>query len=156
MLMTDDILAIQTLKYRYLRCLDLKKWDEFADTICEDIQANYGSHAGDRELTFTGRKDVVEYMSNAMGDFLTTVHCCTHPEIEVSGDEAKGSWLLQDVVLLPEKKIEIHGAAYYHDTYRREDGVWRIASTAYERIYETLQSYEDQPSYTMLANMWAK
>lgn len=152
--MTEDVAAIHALKYRYLRTLDLKKWDEFADTLCEDIVANYGSHAGDRELTFTGRDAVVEYMSGAMGSFLTSVHSVSHPEIEVDGDEANGTWLLQDVVLLPAQKLEIRGAAYYRDRYRREGGVWRLAQTGYERIYETVTSYEDQRGYKVLANMW--
>ena len=152
--MTDDVAAIHALKYRYLRTLDLKRWDEFADTLCEDIQASYGSHAGDQELTFSGRQAVVDYMSNAMGTFLTSVHSCSHPEIEVFGDEAVGTWLLQDVVLIPSKKFELRGASYYRDRYRREDGVWRIAETGYERIYETVMSYEGQDSYTVLANMW--
>lgn len=149
-----DVAAIHALKYRYLRTLDMKKWDEFADTLCEDIVANYGSHAGDRELTFTGRDAVVEYMSGAMGSFLTSVHSVSHPEIEVEGDEATGTWLLQDVVLIPEKKLEIRGAAYYRDRYRREDGIWRVAETGYERIYETVTSYEGQRGYKVLANMW--
>lgn len=152
--MADDIAALHALKYRYLRTLDTKKWDEFADTLCEDVVANYGSHAGDRELKFSGRGAVVEYMSGAMGTFLTSMHAVSHPEIAVGGDEAVGSWLLQDVVLIPAKKLEIRGAAYYRDRYRREDGVWRIAETGYERIYETVTSYEGQQGYTILANMW--
>lgn len=151
----DDIRELQDLKYRYLHALDMKRWDDFADTLCEDVIADYGSHAGDRELTFQGRSAVVDYMRNAMGTFLTSTHSCTHPQIEVEGDDATGSWLLQDVVLIPAKKLEIRGAAYYRDRYRRENGVWRIASTGYERIYETLTSYADQPGYQVLANIWS-
>lgn len=154
--MTDDITALHALKYRYLRTLDTKRWEEFADTLCVDVVANYGSHAGDRELKFSGRDAVVEYMSGAMGSSLTSMHSCSHPEVEVSGDEAVGSWLLQDVVLIPAKKLEIRGASYYRDRYRREDGVWRIAETGYKRIYETLTSYDGHPGYKILANMWSQ
>ena len=153
--MADHTVALHELKYRYLRTLDTKRWAEFADTLCEDIVANYGSHAGDRELRFDGRDAVVEYMSGAMGANLTSTHSVSHPEISISGDEATGSWLLQDVVLIPAKKLEIRGSAYYRDRYRCEDGVWRIAETGYERIYETLTSYGGQPGYRVLANMWA-
>lgn len=49
----------------------------------------------------------------------------------------------------------IRGSGYYADTYRKdEDGVWRIASTGYQRIYEALTSLEDMPSFK-LANRWA-
>ncbi len=48
---------------------------------------------------------------------------------------------------MPDFKIVIRGAGYYHDTYRRDaDGAWRIASTDYERIYEAMTSLEDTPS----------
>ncbi|HEY3995026.1 MAG TPA: nuclear transport factor 2 family protein, partial [Mycobacterium sp.] len=34
-----DIEAIKQLKYRYLRALDTKHWDDYADTLAEDIKA---------------------------------------------------------------------------------------------------------------------
>ena len=46
---------IQRLKYRYLRTLDLKRWDEFADTLAPDATADYGSQVGQGPLRFTGR-----------------------------------------------------------------------------------------------------
>ena len=38
-----DIHEITELKYRYARTLDNKLWDEFADTLTEDVQATYGT-----------------------------------------------------------------------------------------------------------------
>ncbi len=37
-----DIEAIKQLKYRYLRAMDTKHWDDFAETMTEDISATYG------------------------------------------------------------------------------------------------------------------
>jgi len=37
-----DIEAIKQVKYRYLRALDTKNWDDYADTLAEDIKADYG------------------------------------------------------------------------------------------------------------------
>jgi hypothetical protein len=58
-------------------------------------------------------------------------------------------------VIVPELKVLIRGAGYYHDDYRRDtDGTWRIAATSYERIYEAMTSLDDTPSFTLLANRW--
>ena len=40
-----DIDEIKRVKYRYLRALDTKHWDEFADTLTEDIVGDYGELA---------------------------------------------------------------------------------------------------------------
>ncbi|MEC3914876.1 nuclear transport factor 2 family protein [Nocardia sp. CDC160] len=147
--------AIRQLKYRYLRSLDLKQWDEFADTLCEDIVGKYGSPSGGLPAEFHGRDQIVEFMRNALNANIITVHVANHPEITVDGDTATGSWCMEDTVIAADYGLLIRGAAYYNDTYRREDGVWRIASTGYERIYESSQSTAELPGYTLLANRWA-
>ncbi|ROO88212.1 SnoaL-like protein [Actinocorallia herbida] len=63
---------IQRLKYRYLRTLDLKLWDEFADTLAPDATADYGSHVGEGPLRFSGRDAIVAYMSGALAPGITT------------------------------------------------------------------------------------
>ncbi|MFF0611167.1 nuclear transport factor 2 family protein [Nocardia tengchongensis] len=147
--------AIRTLKYRYLRTLDLKRWDEFADTLCSDVVANYGSPSGNLPAEFRGRDQIVDYMRAGLGGNIITVHVAGHPEITVDGDTATGSWSLEDTVIFPDDHRMIRGAAYYTDTYRREDGVWRIATTGYQRIYESIQSTDGLPGYTLTANRWA-
>ena len=42
----ETIEAIKRVKYRYLRALDTKHWDDFADTLTEDIVGEYGSSLG--------------------------------------------------------------------------------------------------------------
>lgn len=37
----ETIEAIKRLKYRYLRALDTKHWDDFADTLTADIVGDY-------------------------------------------------------------------------------------------------------------------
>ena len=39
----DAIEAIKQVKYRYLRALDTKHWDDFEDTLTEDIIGDYES-----------------------------------------------------------------------------------------------------------------
>ena len=52
-----DIDDIKRVKYRYLRALDTKHWDEFADTLTEDVVGDYGESLGE-EHHFTDRADV--------------------------------------------------------------------------------------------------
>ncbi|BBZ10974.1 hypothetical protein MBRA_11690 [Mycobacterium branderi] len=135
----DDIAAIKQVKYRYLRALDTKHWDDFADTLTEDVQGDYGSSVGE-ELHFTNRKDLVDYMRSALGPNVITEHRVTHPEITVSGDEASGVWYLQDRVIVAEFDFMLIGAAFYRDRYRRTADGWRIAATGYDRTYEATMS----------------
>ncbi|MDX6741378.1 nuclear transport factor 2 family protein [Actinocorallia sp. A-T 12471] len=149
----DDTLArlaavedIKRLKYRYLRTLDLKRWDEFAETLAPDATADYGSHAGGTPLRFAGRDAIVGYLSGALGPDITTVHVCHHPEITVDGDTAQATWCLEDTVLATPFRTLIRGAAYYTDTYRRDAAAWRISHTSYTRLYEATIPYTDLPN----------
>ena len=152
----DAIEQIKRLKYRYFRTLDLKSWDEFGDCLTTDIQARYGTHATKEPLHFDDRDAVVAYMAENLPPTVITVHVAHHPEIEVDGTEARGSWCFEDTVLVPELGAQIRGAGYYSDSYRKDsDGTWRISGTGYERIYEAMTSLTDTPSFTMLANRWA-
>ena len=44
---SDDIRAIEEVKYRYLRALDTKDWVAFADTLTEDVAGDYGESLGE-------------------------------------------------------------------------------------------------------------
>jgi hypothetical protein len=146
---------IKRLKYRYFRTLDLKDWDSFGDCLTTDVRARYGTQAMGEPLHYDNRDDVVEFMSTNLGTSVITMHVANHPEIEVDGDTASGTWAFEDTVIVPDFKVSIRGAGYYHDTYRRDaDGQWRIASTEYERVYEAMTSLEDTPSFKLIANRW--
>jgi hypothetical protein len=153
--MSSDLEQIRTLKHDYIKALDLKRWDELADTLTEDATSSYGSKLGGQPLSFGSRDEILAFLTKAMGTNVVSVHTCGHHAIHVDGDEATGSWALTDVVLVPEHGIRIDGAAYYEDRYRRVDGEWKIAHTGYERIYETMVSAGEQPGYRLVANMWA-
>ena len=134
-----DIEAIKQVKYRYLRALDTKHWDDYADTLTEDIKAGYGPSIGN-ELHFTNRTELVDYMRSALGPNVITEHRVTHPEIIVTGDSASGSWYLQDRVMVAEFDFMLIGAAFYRDLYRRTDAGWKISETGYDRTYDATMS----------------
>jgi len=147
----DTLEELRQLKYRYLRTLDLKQWDEFADTLAPDIQATYGTR-----LSFDGREAVVDFMRTSLPSTIITVHQCHHPELVVDGDTATGTWYLEDKVIITEHRMLLTGAAFYEDEYRRgADERWRISRTGYIRSYEAVQSLDDTPSWKLTANRWA-
>lgn len=135
----DDIEAIKGVKYRYLRALDTKHWDAFADTLTEDIVGDYGSSMGS-EHHFTDRDELVAFMRESLGPSVISEHRVTHPEIVVDGDEATGSWYLQDRVIVADFNFMLIGAAFYQDRYRRTADGWRISATSYQRTYEATMS----------------
>ena len=137
---SPDIDAIKQVKYRYLRALDTKHWDDFAATLTDDIVGDYGSSPGGQPLRFTNRDELVHYMRSSIGPSVITEHRVTHPEIEVSGDEASGMWYLQDRVIVAAADFMLIGAAFYQDRYRRTPQGWRICATGYERTYEATMS----------------
>ena len=134
-----DIEAIKQVKYRYLRALDTKHWDDFADTLADDVVGDYGSSVGE-EHHFTNRVDLVNYMRKALGPAVITEHRVTHPEITVTGDKASGIWYLQDRVIVADFNFMLIGAAFYRDSYRRTDEGWKISATGYDRTYEATMS----------------
>jgi hypothetical protein len=147
----DTLEELRQLKYRYLRTLDLKQWDDFAATLTPDVQASYGA-----KLRFDGRDAVVEFMRNSLPPTIITVHQCHHPEITLNGNSATGTWYLEDKVIITEHRMLLTGAAFYEDEYTRgADGQWRISRTGYTRSYEAVQSLDDTPSWHLTANRWA-
>lgn len=152
----DDRDAIERLKYRYFRTLDLKLWDEYADTFTEDAVGHYGTKVYGELDPMRGRDAIVDFMREKLSGEIITMHVAQHPEIDVDGDAATGSWAFEDTVIVPAFKVLIRGGGYYRDRYRREaDGAWRIVETAYDRIYESMESLEDTPSHKLIANRWA-
>ena len=138
---SDDVEAVKQLKYRYLRTLDLKHWDEFAACFVPEATGDYDG------LAFEDRSSLVEYMRANLGDGLISMHHAHHPEISVDGDEATGRWYLEDKVIVPDLHFVLEGAAFYTDRYVRTPDGWRIAHTGYRRTFEVSMSTADLASY---------
>ncbi len=135
----DDLVAIELikrLKYRYIRCLDLKLFDEIGDCFVDDATASYGGGA----YTFEGRDAIVDFLRRSMSaTTMLTSHKVHQPEIEFTdATSATGTWALDDTVLLTDMGLTVRGAAYYTDRYVIRDGEWRIQHTGYKRVYEEL------------------
>lgn len=139
-----DVDEIISLKYRYLRTLDLKQWDDFEATFVPEATGDYGA-----DLRFSSREELVAYMRKSLGPGVISMHHCHHPEIALGSDDATGRWYLEDKVIAPEFRFVLEGAAFYEDRYVRTPDGWRIAHTGYKRTYEASYSLDDIPSYKL-------
>lgn len=126
----DDAEQIRQLKYRYLRALDTKQWEDFAACLVPEATADYDG------LVFDDRQALVDYLRENLGEGRLTLHQVHHPEIDVAGDTATGRWYLQDKVLVPDLRLLLEGAAFYEDRYLRTPAGWRIGHTGYRRSFE--------------------
>jgi hypothetical protein len=147
-----DLEEIRQVKYRNLRCVDLKLWDEVGDTFAKDATIDYGTVAYGKPLRIDGRDDIVAFFRTKLGPGVVTTHSAGQPEITVDGDTATGVWAVRDTMIATRHRVVITGAAFSEDRYRRDaDGRWRIEHTGYIRTYEAMLSLADLPSFTMFA-----
>ena len=131
-----EIEAIKRLKYRYVRLLDLKEFDELETLFLEDATASYS----DGVYSFDDRAGILEFLRSALGSTsMLTSHKVHQPEIELTGPTtATGVWGLEDVVILADAALTIRGAAFYTDEYAKVDGEWKIRHTGYRRVFEEM------------------
>lgn len=135
----SDSEQIARLKYRYLRCLDTKAWDDFEGCFVPEATGDYNG------LVFADRDALVSYMRTNLGEGMWTMHQVHHPEIDVDGDTATGRWYLQDKVLVEAHKFMLEGAAIYEDRYMRTADGWRVGHTGYRRTWEMHYDLADLP-----------
>jgi len=151
----DDLVEIELikrLKYRYLRYLDQKLWDELETCFTPEATARYGGGL----YEFSGRDAIMEFLRTSMGSTtMLSSHRCHHPEIDlISPLMATGVWALEDVVILTDIGINVQGAAFYSDRYEKSNGDWLIAHTGYQRTYEEVMPRSSIVGLKLTADWW--
>jgi hypothetical protein len=142
---------IRQVKYRYLRCIDQKLWDELADVFTPGAIVDYGAQVYGKPLTIIGRDEIITFFRGRLGPDVVSVHTAGQPEITVDGDTATGTWRLDDAMIATGHRIVVGGAAFYEDQYvRGADGKWRISRTGYVSAFEAMMSLDDVPSFRLL------
>ena len=147
---------IRRLKYRYLRCVDLKLWDEIADVFTPDARRTTARRPLGQPLSLAGRDEIVAFLRDKLGPDIITVHFAASRRSMSTATRPPAPGRFEDTVIATEYRVLIKGAAFYEDRYARgDDGRWRISHTGYSRIYETMMSLDDAPSLRFTANIWA-
>jgi bile-acid 7alpha-dehydratase len=152
MLDLQELEAIKQLKYKYIRCIDEKRWDEMKE--CFDENATVAFSGG--KYAFAGRDAIMKFMVDSMDrDAFHSSHRVHQPEIEFTSETtATGTWALEDTVIDTQFEITLRGAAFYRDEYVKIDGRWKIRSTGYERTFEEIESRKANPNLTLTQSRW--
>jgi hypothetical protein len=140
---TDDVRAIERLKYRYLRALDTRDWGTFEDCFVPEATGDYNG------LVFDDRASLVAYMRKNMPVGLISMHQAHHPEIDLDPadpDRATAHWYLHDKIIVDSVRFALEGGAIYSDEYVRTDAGWRILRTGYRRTFEMTWNLDDPGS----------
>jgi len=148
-----EIELIKQLKYKYMRCVDQKLWDEIRECFTPDATAAYSGG----KYAYDGVDAIVAFLRKGMdAESFHSSHRVHHPEISFDGaDAATGVWALEDTVVETRFDIIIRGAAFYTDHYVKRDGRWWIQHTGYRRTYEELQNRKEVPGLKLTASWWA-
>lgn len=130
----EAIELIKQLKARYFRFLDTRNIEGLQSVFTADATARF--KGPDYDFDLSGWPALEAFYRKSFSADAFGMHNGHHPEIDVAGDHATGIWYLQDMFVQLKHDITVMGSALYEDEYRREDGVWRIATTGYVRLWE--------------------
>lgn len=134
----SDFEDIRTLKHRYFRGIDTADMALLATLFTEDIGVDY--RGGTYRVRLNGRDNMIEFLANSFHSRSVAMHHGHMPEITLTGDDvAEGIWYLEDIFIHLDGRTHTIGSAIYRDQYRREDGVWKIAQTEYDRVIEMIR-----------------
>lgn len=134
----DRLVAIEEikqLKARFMRCVDTKDLDCLRDEVFAPGAEVYFK-GGDYEIRASGWTEIEKFYQGAFSTTKFGMHTAHTPEIEVDGDNARGTWYLHDVFVNLEEGWTLQGSALYHDRYSKIDGRWRLVYTTYDRLFE--------------------
>ena len=124
-----DVEEIKSLKAKYFRSMDSKDWQGLSSCFTEDLVADFRQGPG---MLAEGRDNYIQQISEILAN-ATTIHHGHMPEIDVlSATSATGVWSMEDIVKLPD--VSLQGWGHYHESYRKEEGHWRIATIKLTRI----------------------
>jgi hypothetical protein len=124
--------GIKVLKAQYFYFLDTKQWDRLRALFTPDATFD-PAHEG--AYTFDGLDGFIAGASGGLANAVS-VHHGHMPMIELlDADHARGVWAMtDDVAIASDPPRRFVGKGHYHETYRREDGAWRIASWKLTRL----------------------
>ena len=140
--------AVRELKARYFRYLDTKDWEGYATVFSRNatfdmltgstVDPNDGSSeaAASANFVLEGRDHIVATVRDAVGESHTVHHGHCHEVWVDSPNEARGIIAMVDKITNSRTgECVLEGYGHYHETYRIEDGAWRITDLRLSRLH---------------------
>lgn len=131
----EAIEDIRQLKARYFRCMDCKLWDDLPSVFTTDMQVV----TADGRVWMDGGANYAASLRAGLTDAISC-HQGLTAEIEViDAENATGVWAMQDIIEWNDRHPRegwksIVGRGHYHDRFRKQHGVWRIATLTLTRL----------------------
>jgi hypothetical protein len=118
---------IRQVKWKNLRCLDTKRWDEMAATFHPDCTTSWL----DGQISLEGRDTIMDFLKKTpfakATDPVVTVHAAECIEIEFSTPEhARSVSRLYNPMWNPDLDLSQRLLAFYHDEFKLHEGEWLI------------------------------
>lgn len=147
----EEMDAIKRLKYKYVRYVDSKLWNELAQCFIPEATTSYGG-----KYNFAGLGAILDFFKKYNPPDVITKHHVHHPEIELTGENtARATWALDDYVISLKGDWSHHGTALYQDEYVKVDGEWRMKHTGYKRMFSERWTRSEIKSLKLTENMHA-
>lgn len=125
MKIAEDLDAITQLKARYFRLLDTADWSAWRLLFTDDASLEIEGVVRTPDELLRATQLALEGGSS--------IHRASLPEIQFTGpDTATGIWAMEDRLVFADG-TSLHGWGWYHDTYLRMDGAWRISGSVLTR-----------------------
>ena len=127
--------AIRGLKARYFRFMDTKQWDALPEIFTADMQVI----SPNGQVWLNGGAAFAASLKQSL-EHSVSAHQGFMGEIEIlDAQSATAIWSMQDFIEWQDRHPRegwksINGCGHYHDTYRRNDGIWRIATLSLTRL----------------------
>ena len=148
-----DLEEIKKVKYRYFRAMTNHDYDLLKETLTEDVETSYS----DGEYVFADREKLLTFLidSHDPDAQIIAYWMAGMPEIELEGaTTASATWAMYHYFFNQKHGSVDEMFVYYSDTYRKEDGAWRISKAGYTRVITQILDRREMP-YKMKAPPWA-
>lgn len=123
-----DLRRIEQLKYDYCWSYDTGDLEALMDLFVDDAVCELGMFG-----TWRGRQEIRQGYADLMaatGIPGSRRHAPANPQIEVSGDVARGRWYLVDYRTEEDVTQPVRIISTYDDEYVRSDGRWLVRRTS--------------------------
>jgi hypothetical protein len=132
---------IRQLKSRYFRYMDTKDWEGLPTIFCKeaifDLRAGLTVDAqeGPDHHLIHGREEIARIIRGGLIGKVSVHHGHCHEVTVDSAEEARGVIAMVDIVTDAETgDLVLEGYGHYHETYRWEDGAWRVWRSRLSRL----------------------
>ena len=148
--MNNRLALIETIrasKARYCRYVDTQNWSQLAALFTRNPNIRF---LGEDGVTLAEFSSIDEFLSvtKAYLSGARTIHQVHNDEIEVvSEEEVSAIWSMEDYLIFPDiddsRPASMHGYGHYHETWRLEDGQWRLAHLELHRTILEIKPKEN-------------